>query len=83
MKILGNSKCIMQYNPSDKCGFVITGDDLTDVFNEPRCYNKTARSHKKAWAALTAKWTDQTTMYEACQILTDNGVKMHTYCSMD
>ena len=61
----------------------IHGEDIRDQNNLPSCFNRTKRSVKKAWAALTAAWTDETTMYQACTILSANGVRMHSYCAMD
>ena len=84
MEILQNSKTIVQYNPSGETATsILNGKDLQDQFNEPAFFAKTARSHKKAWAALTNKWTEKTTLGEVCMILRDNGVKTHYYCAVD
>lgn len=81
---LTNGKTIMNYDPDAKAAYdVIDGKDLTDRWNEPACYAKTKQSHKKAWKALTEQWSESTTMYEACRILDNNGIRMHTYCAMD
>ena len=61
----------------------VYGADLTDRNNEPRCFNQTSRSLRKAWAALCAQWTESMGMYEAMRVLQAHGVRMHSYCAMD
>lgn len=81
-RLLSNAITRMEYTPDDRT-FKVSGRDMRDMNNEPSCFNKTKRSHKKAWAALVAAWNDKTTMYDACEILSDNGLRMHTYCAVD
>ncbi len=57
--------------------------DLDDKYNDTKGFNRTSRSIKKAWAELVANWTDEMRMYAGCQILSQNGIRMHTYCGMD
>ena len=57
--------------------------DLDDKYNDTKGFNRTSRSIKKAWSALVANWTDEMRMYAGCQILRQNGIRMHTYCGMD
>lgn len=61
----------------------INGSDYTDQYNYPKCYNKTSRSIKKAAIALEQRWNDSMTMYQAMHILSENGIRMRSYCSMD
>lgn len=82
MHKLENTNTVFTFKP-DANMFQISGYDLRDKYNEPTCYNKTKRSVKRAWAALEVAWNDQMNMYEACRILQDNGVRMHTYCAVD
>jgi hypothetical protein len=84
MEILKNNKAIFEYD-SDATNVLnfINGRDLTDKYNEPCCYSKTMRSHKKAWAALKAAWNNDMTMHRAIGILQLNGIKMHSYCAID
>ena len=84
METLQNSKTLIKYNPAGKNAMdVLNGKDLKDHFNEPSFFAQTARSHKKAWAALKSKWTESTTLGEVCMILRDNGIKTHYYCAVD
>ena len=56
METLQNSKTIINYNPAGESAIdILNGKDLQDRFNEPSFFAKTARSHKKAWAALKSK----------------------------
>lgn len=77
---LRNSITVIEYDDETKA---IGGDDLRDQNNLPAFYNKTSRSCKKAWAALTAEWTPETTMYGAMTILSKNGIRCHSWCRMD
>lgn len=76
---LKNKKCSIECNGIDK----ITGGDLTDTNNDPRFYNVTKRSLKKAWKALREQFTANTTMHQAEDILNTNKVRTHSYCAMD
>lgn len=75
---------------NELCGFSfeidtkeISGSDYTDKYNLPRCYNKTTKSFKKALNNLIEKFDDNTTMYLAMNIISDSGIRMRSYCSMD
>jgi len=61
----------------------ISGADLTDHNNDPRCYSTSKRGLKKSWLALVEAWTPETTMSAAINILSNTGTKMHSYCAMD
>lgn len=68
--------------------FVLSGkelviDDLRDNINEPTAYNKTVRGLDKAVAAVKAAWTEETTMYDAIDILWQYKIRTHSYCRMD
>jgi len=78
--VLSNENTRIEYNVSTKRIF---GKDLKDRNNEPAFYNKTVRSIKKAWKALEESFTPNTTMYEATNILRQNGIKTHEWCMMD
>lgn len=78
--VLQNEKCAFEIDFENA---EISGSDLTDSYNYPKCYNKTSRSIKKAANALQKSWHPEITMYGAMNILTDNGIKMRSYCSMD
>ena len=80
MMELRNEHCYISYKPEDK---KIHGADNDDKYNGTVFYNTTSRSCKKAWAALEKLFTPQTTMYGALGILEDNGVRCHSYCSVD
>lgn len=77
---LKNSKTTFEINFEAK---KIDGADLKDSLNYPVCYNKTTRSIKKAAKALQEAWNDNTTMWDAVNVLTANGVQMRSYCQMD
>jgi hypothetical protein len=79
MTTLKNKNCMVELQ-SDK---EIFGRDLTDRYNEPAFYNKTSRGLKKAWAALTEKFNDNTTMLDAMNILSQHKIKTHYWCMMD
>jgi hypothetical protein len=78
--VLENANCRFSVNFEKK---EVSGRCLKDQHNEPRCYNKTSRSLKKAWAALVANFKPDTTMYGAQTVLDTNGVNMRSYCAMD
>ena len=78
--ILKNDKCAFEI---DFVNLEINGSDLTDVYNLPKCYNKTNRSIKKAAKALQDNWNENISMYGAMNILSENGIRMRSYCSMD
>ena len=80
MKVLKNDKCIIEYSEDKKDFF---GRDLTDVYNLPAFFNKTKRSHKKAWQALEERFDENTTMYQCMGILEHNSIKCHSWCMMD
>jgi hypothetical protein len=75
-----NSKCAFTFNLDKK---EISGDDYTDNWNMPRCYNKTTRGIKKALQQVQASFTEDLTMYQVMSIITSAGVSMRSYCSMD
>jgi hypothetical protein len=79
-EVVSNKLCALGIDIDGKS---ISGSDFTDQYNLPRCYNQTWRSYKRAWKALMNQFTEKTTMFEACTILRDNGVRMRSYCSMD
>lgn len=80
VKKISNEICAFSYEVDSK---EISGMDLTDHHNEPRCYNTTRKSVKKAWEALEKEFTKETTMYQAIGIFRKNGVRMHSYMAMD
>jgi hypothetical protein len=75
-----NSICSVSYDSSAQS---FDGADLTDHNNEPRFYSQNKRSHKRAASALKTGFTSTTTMYEAMQLICNNGVKCRSYCAMD
>ena len=77
---LKNQYCIIEYNIKSQS---FSGGDLTDHYNEPRFYNTTKRSHKKAAAALSKQFNGKTTMHEAMKIIQGAGVNCRSYCAMD
>jgi len=56
---LKDKKCSIECNGLDK----ITGGDLTDTNNEPRFYNVTKRSLKKAWRTTRTVYSKQPKIY--------------------
>jgi len=73
-----------------KCGFTfdleakeISGWDFTDKYNDVKCYNRTSRSIKKALSNLQNEFNDDLSMYQVMDIISNSGVKMHSYCGMD
>ena len=78
--MLRNWNCVMEFDPERK---EISGSDLTDQCNMPACYSKNKRGIAKSWAALEAAWNENMTMYTACHVLDDAGIRMHTWCMMD
>lgn len=77
---LSNKWTTMTYRIEDK---KIVGADLSDPWNEPRCYSETRRGISKAWETLKAQWNEDTTMSQAMNILWDNKIRMHSYFAMD
>lgn len=77
---LSNKFCFITIRPGRKD---FSGGDKTDRNNEPRFYNTTRRSFKKACAALREKFDASTTMYAAMNILEENGIRTRSYCAMD
>ena len=78
--ILKNSICYIEYQEREKR---FSGRDLDDQYNLPAFYNTSKRTHRKAAAALLEQFNENTTMYDAMNILRDNGIKCHSWCSMD
>lgn len=78
--VMKNKYCFVEYDEENK---KFHGGDLTDHYNEPRFYNTTKRSHKKAATALIKTFNNSTTMHDAINILEDNGIRCHSWCSMD
>lgn len=75
-----NEKCIFTFDLESK---EISGDDLTDNWNAPRCYNKTSKSFKKALKAVNDNFNADLSMYQVINIITNAGIKMRSYCSND
>lgn len=78
--IFSNSKCGFSFDFDTK---EISGSDYTDLNNLPRCYNRTTRGMKKALAQVKKNFNDDMTMYQVLNIITQAGVSMRSYCSMD
>ena len=78
--VLKNSHSLFEVNFQAKS---LDCYDLDDKWNDTKGFNRTSRSIKKAWAELVANWTDEMRMYAGCSILSQNGIRMHTYCGMD
>jgi hypothetical protein len=64
-------------------GKKIFGEDLKDHNNLPAFYNVSKRGLKKAWEALVKAFNPNMGMYDAIQVLRDNGIKCHSWCMMD
>ncbi len=79
-EVLHNPLCKVEFDTEAK---EIFARDLQDKYNEPACYNKTKRGIKKAWEALNAKWSDNTTLHDVINTLRDAGIKTHYWCMMD
>ena len=79
-EMLRNGNTVLKFDPERK---EISGSDLKDQCNMPACYSKNKRGIAKAWATLKAAWNDEMTMYSACHVLDDCGIRMHTWCMMD
>lgn len=77
---LSNAKAFVKVDPEAKSFY---GGELGDPYNEPRFYNTTRRSFRKALAALQAAWTDDMSMYQAMDVLGVNGIRTHSYCAID
>ena len=83
MKTISNLNSHFTFQADDIKKGCITGYDDNDKFNGTTCFNITSRRSKKAWEALFTAWDIETTMWKALDILEKNGVKMHSYCSVD
>lgn len=82
--ILENDKCYIEYDDSATSATdYFTGSDKTDKANSPQFYSKTCRSHKKAFKALKTAFDADMTMFKACYILEDNGIRTHAFCAWD
>ena len=75
-----NQFCSFSFNINEK---EISGSCLRDTNNYPACYNKTTRSFKKALQLVNEKFNNECTMYDVIDIISETGVKMRSYCSMD
>lgn len=75
-----NSKCTFIFNTVTK---EIGGDDLTDMNNLPRCYNRNTRSFKKALQNVSSLFNENMNMYNVMDIIENAGVSMRSYCAMD
>ena len=79
---LMNSKCRIvyrvDYNKPD-----ISGYDLTDHYNGTTFFTKNVRSLKKGWDQLQKEFNNETSMYEAMNVLDRFKLKCHSYCSVD
>lgn len=78
--IFANKYCVISYDPIE---MDFSGSDLTDHYNEPRFFNKTRRSHKKAFENLKDNFNGTTKFSDAISILTEKGIRIHSYCAMD
>lgn len=78
---LKNEKCLIHLNIAERSD--INGRDLTDQHNDPAFYTKTVRGLKKAWEKLSEEFTEETTMYQAINILNEAGVRTHSWCMVD
>lgn len=82
MKTLSNDYTVFRYTP-EKAPYVFHGEDKTDKYNRPCCYNETFRGHKRAWDALKAAWDNSMDYEKAIGILRDNKIRIHDFCAMD
>jgi hypothetical protein len=80
MLTLKNNKCYIEFKEDKK---EIFGKDLTDHYNDPAFYNETSRGIAKAWEALTVAWTEDTTLFDAITVLSNNKIKTHYWCMVD
>jgi len=78
---LQNELCGITFDPNRYQ--IFSGSDYTDHHNDPCFYSKSKRGVKKAWEILQERFNDKTTMYDAANILGDNKIKIHSYCSID
>jgi hypothetical protein len=78
--IFSNDKCEFSFDFNAK---EISGSDYTDQNNMPRCYNRTTRGMKKALQQVQSLFNEDMTMYQVLNIITEAGVSMRSYCSMD
>jgi hypothetical protein len=76
-----NEKCYVQFNEAERSD--INGGDLTDRNNDPSFYTTKVRNIKKAWKELTEKFTEETTMWQAMQVLNNFNLQCHSYCAVD
>jgi len=77
---LKNIRCSVEYDPERK---QISGQDLTDGWNDPAFYSKSRRGIKVAWAEIKFKFTPETVMHDLLVILQDNNIKTHYWCMVD
>ena len=75
-----NEKCVFEFDLNRK---EIGGHDLLDGNNQPRCYNQTKRSIKKALQMVTEQFNESQNMYDIQNIVVSAGVRMRSYCAMD
>jgi hypothetical protein len=78
-----------EYFSNEKCSVVLnkdktfSGTDRTDYANGTRFYTRNIRSWKKGLAILVEKFTENTTMYQAMNMLSEVGLNPRSYCSVD
>jgi len=78
-KVLKNDYLMVKYDLEEK---EIFGRDLEDRYNEPCFYNNNKRI-KKGIEVLEKEFTDGMTMWQAIEVLQNNGVNIHSYCAVD
>ena len=81
IETLNNSHVSVVFNSSKE--IPIRGSDHDDKNNYPAFFTQNKRGSVKQWNILKSQFNEKTTFSEVFWILSDNGAKIHQWCSMD
>ena len=79
-EFLNNSHVEIIFNDEE---MRINGSDRDDKNNYPAFFTQNKRGIKKQWEILKSQFNKDTTFSKSFWILSDNGAKVHQWCSMD
>jgi len=77
---LENARCSLVYDDVAK---QIFGQDRTDPNNDPAFFTKSLRGLGKAWDAIRASWTVETSMHDAMVVCQAHKIRTHYWCMVD
>lgn len=78
--IFQNEKTVFCFNKKNKS---ISGHDLTDANNQPKCYSTKSRGFAKALNEVKSNWNESLSMYQVMRLIDNHNMGMRSYCAMD